>query len=240
LVFTGRVAELDPSKMWPAGTCLGITPATHQSDGVPVDCAAPHAQEVTGAVNLAEQFTGAFPAEADQRAFLADACGKVSDRWLAPATLSTTGLAPSYDTISAPSWAAGSRQLACSIGVPLRGGGWATLSGSAKGPLLVNGQPPTPPPIATRAPSPSAPPSSTAPSTAPSRRMPQTTPTPSSTEADAPTGTVNSDNAPSGTPPDQPDGQQAFQPPAAPPPPAEPPPPPAPAAPAGSPPDSAR
>jgi hypothetical protein len=34
----------------------------------------------------------------------------------------------------------------CSIGATLGNGGWATLINSAKGPLLINGQPPVPPP----------------------------------------------------------------------------------------------
>ena len=39
-----------------------------------------------------------------------------------------------------------SRQVSCSIGATLGNGGWATLINSAKGPLLINGQPPVPPP----------------------------------------------------------------------------------------------
>ena len=59
LAFQGKVADVDQSKVWPAGTCLGIDPATNQPTDIPVDCAAPHAMEVTGAVNLAEKFPGA-------------------------------------------------------------------------------------------------------------------------------------------------------------------------------------
>ena len=54
--FKGKVADVDQSKVWPAGTCLGIDSATNQPIDVPVDCAAPHAMEVTGTVNLAEKF----------------------------------------------------------------------------------------------------------------------------------------------------------------------------------------
>jgi hypothetical protein len=36
--------------------------------------------------------------------------------------------------------------VSCSIGATLGNGGWATLINSAKGPLLINGQPPVPPP----------------------------------------------------------------------------------------------
>ncbi len=63
LAFKGKVADVDQSKVWPAGTCLGIDPATNQPTDIPIDCAAPHAMEVTGAVNLGEKFPGALPAE---------------------------------------------------------------------------------------------------------------------------------------------------------------------------------
>ena len=60
--FKGKVADVDQSKVWPTGTCLGIDSATNQPIDVPVDCAAPHAMEVTGTVNLAEKFPTALPA----------------------------------------------------------------------------------------------------------------------------------------------------------------------------------
>lgn len=146
LVFTGKVADLDQSKVWPAGTCLGIDPATNQPTDTPADCSAPHAMEVTGAVNLAEQFPGGLPPEPDQDAFIKDACTRMTDAYLAPVQLRDTTLTLIYSTVSLPSWNAGSRQVSCSIGATLGNGGWATLINSAKGPLLINGQPPIPPP----------------------------------------------------------------------------------------------
>ena len=144
--FKGKVADVDQSKVWPAGTCLGIDPATNQPIDVPVDCAAPHAMEVTGTVNLAEKFPGALPAEPDQDGFIKDACTKMTDAYLAPIKLRTTTLTLIYPTVSLSSWTAGSREVACSIGATLGNGGWATLVNSAKGQLLINGQPPVPPP----------------------------------------------------------------------------------------------
>ena len=146
LVFTCKVADLDQSKVWPAGTCLGIDPATNQPTDTPADCSAPHAMEVTGAVNLAEQFPGGLPPEPDQDAFIKDACTRMTDAYLAPVQLRDTTLTLIYSTVSLPSWNAGSRQVSCSIGATLGNGGWATLINSAKGPLLINGQPPIPPP----------------------------------------------------------------------------------------------
>jgi predicted heme/steroid binding protein len=146
LAFQGKIAAVDQSKVWSAGTCLGIDPATNQPTDIPVDCAAPHAMEVTGSVNLAEKFPGDLPAEADQDAFVKDACTRMTDAYLAPIQLRGTTLTLIYSTISLPSWSAGSHQVSCSIGATLGNGGWSTLLNSAKGPLLINGQSPVAPP----------------------------------------------------------------------------------------------
>lgn len=146
ITFKGKVADIDQSKVWPAGTCLGIDPTSNQPADVPVDCAAPHAMEVTGSVNLAEKFSGGLPAEPDQDGFIKDYCTRLTDAYLAPVQLRSTTLTLTYDTISLPSWSAGSREVACRIGATLGNGGWATLLNSAKGALLINGQPPISPP----------------------------------------------------------------------------------------------
>ena len=147
LAFTGKVAEIDQSKVWPAGTCLGIDPASNQPTDIPVDCATPHAMEITGSLNLAEKFPGpGLPPESDQDVFIKDACTRLTDAYLAPIQLRSTTLTLIYSTISLPSWTAGSQQVSCSVGATLGNGGWATLLNSAKGPLLINGQPPVPPP----------------------------------------------------------------------------------------------
>ncbi|MGE0215719.1 septum formation family protein [Mycolicibacterium sp.] len=146
LAFQGRVADIDQSKVWAPGTCLGIDPATNQPTDIPVDCAAPHSMEVTGAVNLADRFKDVLPPEAEQDTFIKDTCTKLTDAYLAPIQLRNTTLTLVYSTISLPSWAAGSHQVSCSIGATLGNGGWSTLLNSAKGPLMINGQPPVPPP----------------------------------------------------------------------------------------------
>jgi len=146
LAFKGKVADVDQSKVWPAGTCLGIDPGTNQPTDIPVDCAAPHAMEVTGAVNLAEKFPQALPPEAEQDGFIKDACTRMTDAYLAPIQLRSTTLTLIYSTISLPSWSAGSHQVSCSIGATLGNGGWSTLLNSAKGQLMINGQPPVAPP----------------------------------------------------------------------------------------------
>jgi hypothetical protein len=145
-VFKGKVADVDQSKVWPTGTCLGIDLTSNQPIDVPVDCGAPHAMEVTGTVNLGEKFPGALPAEPDQDSYIKDSCTKMTDAYLAPVKLRATTLTLIYSTLSAPSWSAGGREVACSIGATLGNGGWATLVNSAKGQLLINGQPPVAPP----------------------------------------------------------------------------------------------
>jgi hypothetical protein len=102
--------------------------------------------EVTGSVNLAEKFPGGLPAENEQDAFIKDVCTRMTDAYLAPVALRNTTLTLIYGTISLPSWAAGSHQVSCSIGATLGNGGWSTLLNSAKGPLVINGRPPVPPP----------------------------------------------------------------------------------------------
>lgn len=144
--FQGKVADIDQSKVWPAGTCLGIDPATNQPTDIPVDCAGPHSLEVTGSVNLAERFPQGLPPEAEQDTFVKENCSRVTDAYLAPLELRTTTLTLVYSTIALPSWSAGSHQVSCSIGATLGNGGWSTLLNSAKGPLMINGRPPVPPP----------------------------------------------------------------------------------------------
>jgi hypothetical protein len=146
VAFKGKIGDIDQSKVWPAGTCLGIDSTTNQPVDVPVDCSAPHAMEVTGMVNLAEKFPTGVPAEAEQDGFIKDVCTRMTDAYLAPLKLRVTTLTLIYPTVSLPSWSAGNREVACSIGATLGNGGWATLLNSAKGPLLINGQPPVPPP----------------------------------------------------------------------------------------------
>jgi uncharacterized membrane protein YgcG len=146
VAYKGKVADVDQSKVWPDATCLGIDPATNQPTDIPVDCAAPHAMEVTGTVNLLARFPEGLPPEPEQDGFIKDSCTKLTDAYLAPVQLRSTTLTLIYSTLSLPSWSAGSRQVACSIGATLGNGGWATLINSAKGPLKINGQAPVPPP----------------------------------------------------------------------------------------------
>jgi hypothetical protein len=145
--FKGKVAEQDQSKVWPVGTCLGIDAATNLPTDIPIDCAAPHASEVTGTVSLAERFPDAPPAQPDQDAFVRDTCTHLTDVYLAPTTLPGSGLTVHHTTLGPVSWSAGSRQVACRIGMVRDDQTWATLTGSAKRQATsITEAPPAPPP----------------------------------------------------------------------------------------------
>jgi hypothetical protein len=128
--FKGRIVDLDQSKVWPAGTCLGIDSSNRSTD-LPVDCATPHGLEVTGAVGLAERFPAGPPPDPEQRAFITEACTRTADAYLAPATLTSAGLTLGFETVSPTSWTAGSRQVSCGIGKPAEQG-WVPVTGSAR------------------------------------------------------------------------------------------------------------
>lgn len=216
--FKGKIAELDQSRVWPPGTCIGIDVATRRSTDMPADCSSPHALEVAGAANLAERFPDGFPAESEQLAFLADVCTQMADAYLAPMTLQAAGVAVHYDTVSPASWAAGSRQVSCSIGTPADGG-WASKVGSTRVQPLVDGPAPAPPPPSppseppreepapaesrTQTPSANTPPPSSAPSV-PSTAAPSTNAAPPPVYTTPPAAlptTVTADAPPPGSPP---------------------------------------
>lgn len=126
--FTGLVAELDQSKVWPVGTCLGVDGATTVPTDEIVDCAQPHAAEVAGSVSLAERFTSGPPSEADQDSFLREECARLAEGYLAPGGLQTAELVAQFTPLARASWAAGSRQVSCNVAPPA-GAEWKPLLG---------------------------------------------------------------------------------------------------------------
>ena len=144
LPITGPVTGQDQSKVWDAGVCIGISQNLPTD---PVDCAKPHAFEVAGVVDLAAQFQGAPPSIEDQDKFLAENCAKIVDQYLgSPDALrnKTLTLFPD-EALSAESWLSGSRKVNCFIGKGATEG-FAPIVNSAKGDILIDGQPPVPPP----------------------------------------------------------------------------------------------
>ncbi|GAC1406144.1 MAG: hypothetical protein NVSMB60_25880 [Mycobacterium sp.] len=142
--FRGRVADQDQSNIWPLGTCLGIR--NGQSTEVVVDCAAPHALEITGTEDLSNVFTQAAPSVEAQDSVVQDACTSLTKAYLAPTTLASTGLVLRYRPIEAAGWDTGTRKIACRIGFPKPDGSWATLVGDAENGLVVDGRPAVSPP----------------------------------------------------------------------------------------------
>src|SRR5262249_2851081 len=83
----------------------------------------------------------AAPSSAAQDAVVRDACGAATSAYLSPMALEATGLTLRYQPIAATGWDAGSRRIACRIGSEKPDGGWATLVGTAKTGVLIDGQP---------------------------------------------------------------------------------------------------
>ncbi|QBJ96675.1 hypothetical protein ERC79_12370 [Rhodococcus sp. ABRD24] len=143
LPIQGRVAEQDQSKVWDVGTCIGINQNVPTD---PVDCAQPHAFEVVGVIDLASRFPGGMPSVQDQDKFLEGACTEASNAYLgSPDALRDKTLTLFWDNLDLDSWLVGSRKINCSVGKEVDSNGFATLVGSAKGDILINGQAPAPP-----------------------------------------------------------------------------------------------
>lgn len=183
--FKGRIVDLDQSKVWAPGTCLGLDSANRSTD-IPVDCSTPHGLEVTGSVSLAERFKGSLPSDAEQRTFITEACTRAADAYLAPARLSTSGLSLGVEPVSAVSWAAGSKQVSCAIGKPAEQG-WTPRSGSVRTSSPADLPPPPAP-----SPTPQPPPSPSEPAPPPVYEEPLIPigPLPSDTTSPTPTTTA--------------------------------------------------
>ncbi|KAA0025064.1 septum formation family protein [Antrihabitans cavernicola] len=142
--IVGTVVSQDQSKVWDPGTCIGIN-QNIPSD--PVECSQQHAFEVVGTIDLAQQFPGGPPSSDDQDKFIEGECTKQSDAYLgSPDALRNKTLTLFWDNLDASSWLAGSRRINCSVGKEVDAGGFAPIVNSAKGDILINGQPPVPPP----------------------------------------------------------------------------------------------
>jgi hypothetical protein len=152
--MTGRVAESDQSAVQPAGTCLAIDGRTI---GDPVDCAGPHAVETVGIVDLAAKFPDAFPAVADQDAFLQPECTRIAAEYAGGAeAITAKKLTVYWDNLGEASWAAGTRKVNCNLAALLPDrSGFAPVTGSVRDEVVVVGETAAPP--ATDTPKPGVP-----------------------------------------------------------------------------------
>ncbi|WP_174188266.1 septum formation family protein [Nocardia barduliensis] len=140
----GSATEHDQSRVYEPGVCLGINQNLPTD---PVDCAQPHAVEIVATVDLGAHFTGGPPAKEDQDKFVEEECSRTSTEYLGgPDVIRNKTLTLFFDYIDARSWMAGSRKLDCMIGKGADREGFAPITGSAKGDILINGQAPVPPP----------------------------------------------------------------------------------------------
>ncbi|WP_229680008.1 septum formation family protein [Saccharopolyspora thermophila] len=137
---TGSAASVDQSNTYEVGRCLGIN-GTAVWD--PVSCDQPHAVEITGLVDLGEQFPGGYPPEPDQDGFLATRCADLTAQYAgAPTAARDKGLVTYWDTLAQESWDAGSRKVNCKVSAQLPdGSGLAPVTGSVKGQVTVGREP---------------------------------------------------------------------------------------------------
>ncbi|MEU0545565.1 septum formation family protein [Nocardia sp. NPDC005978] len=142
--ISGSVRTTSQSKVYDVGTCIGIS---RNLPTDPVACAQPHAFEIVSTVDLAARFTAGPPSKDEQDKFMEEQCAKDSTDYLgAPDALRNKTLTLFWDFLDTRSWLAGSRSLNCMIGKGADQEGFATITGSARGDILVDGQAPVPPP----------------------------------------------------------------------------------------------
>ncbi|MBM7368179.1 septum formation family protein [Gordonia hydrophobica] len=148
--FTGPVRDVDQSFTWADGSCIGIDKQSRQPTGGVVNCAEPHAFQVTGSVDLSQRFGGRasgkpWPSTKDQNEYLRGICPTQANQAFGGADkFKQTTLNIQSSTISEVSWLTGSRRVFCFVALPDRGG-FATLVGDARqGTLLINGKVPNP------------------------------------------------------------------------------------------------
>ncbi|PRW63000.1 septum formation family protein [Actinopolyspora mortivallis] len=144
--FTGKVAELDQSDVYEVGTCLGISGSAVSSL---VDCSRPHSVEITGVVDLGEEFSGQHPGTEQQDEYLIDACRQRLEDFAGSADAAENkDLTLYWDNIGQPSWQAGSRRVNCKVAATLgEDEGFAPVTGSVRGEVSISEEPaPTTPP----------------------------------------------------------------------------------------------
>lgn len=142
--ISGSVRGVNQSKIYDVGTCIGIA---RNLPTDPVECTQPHAFEIVSTVELASRFPAGPPSKDEQDKFMEDQCAKDSTDYLgSPDALRNKTLTLFWDFLDTRSWLAGSRSLNCMIGKGADQEGFATITGSARGDILVDGQAPVPPP----------------------------------------------------------------------------------------------
>ncbi|WP_280254661.1 septum formation family protein [Nocardia wallacei] len=140
----GKVRDTDQSRTFEPGTCIGISQSLPTNE--PVDCAKPHAYEVMSVVDLGAHFSGGPPNNADQDKYMQDECARAAGDYLGgqDALINKT-LTIFWDNLDTRSWLVGSHKLNCLVGKGSQDG-FSTITGTARGDVLIDGQAPVPPP----------------------------------------------------------------------------------------------
>jgi len=144
----GRVRDSDQSRIFDPGTCIGINQNLPTNE--PVDCTKPHAYEVMSTVDLGTQFTGGPPASTEQDKYMQQQCARIASSYLGgPEALIHKTLTIFWDSIDPRSWLVGSHKLNCLVGKGAQEG-FSSITGAAKGDILIDGQAPVAPPTSGR------------------------------------------------------------------------------------------
>ncbi|WP_232850586.1 septum formation family protein [Nocardia acididurans] len=139
----GRVSDVSQSKVFDVGTCIGIS---RNLPTDPIDCGQQHAYEIVSTIDLGTHFTGGPPSKDEQDKWMEEQCAQTSTDYLGSGdALRNKTLTLFWDYIDTRSWLAGSRSLNCFIGKGAQEG-FAPITGSARGDILIDGQAPVPPP----------------------------------------------------------------------------------------------
>ncbi|MGQ0573711.1 MAG: septum formation family protein [Pseudonocardia sp.] len=154
---TGTVAASDQAAVQEPGSCLGIDGRTI---GDPVSCAQPHAVETVGIVDLAAKFPDAFPAVAEQDAYLQPECTRIAGEFAGdPAAISAKKLTVYWDNLGEESWNVGTRRVNCNLAALLPDrSGFAPVTGSVRDATVVVSDQPAPPAPESTDPAPAVPP----------------------------------------------------------------------------------
>ncbi|NNH74029.1 septum formation family protein [Nocardia uniformis] len=141
---TGTVRESNQSKIYEVGSCIGINRNLPTDQ---VDCSQPHAFEIISVVDLSARFSGNTPSKDEQDKFMEEQCATDSNNYLGSAdALRNKTLTLFWDFLDTRSWLAGSHSLNCMVGKGADQEGFAAITGSARGDILIDGQAPVPPP----------------------------------------------------------------------------------------------
>ncbi len=142
----GKVVNQDKSLTWPPGTCIGLGDAGRLTG--PAPCTQPHGLEVTAVIDLRQPFPDAsWPTEQQQEEYLKRVCPSRTTGWFGSQDgLRKSGLQLAWNTLSQPSWTAGSRSVVCYLTSSKDGKTFTPITGSAKSPdLLIDGKKPVMP-----------------------------------------------------------------------------------------------